>query len=200
MKPKVIRRLEKGLGSKKPVKTSTADDRSFFWKFSLITPLPVLLLLPVDTTGIFAVILLGIGGGMTVLSLYRIRQFRLSARWQTTTGTLLYKKVAIDNPAAADRGRSYFPYIKYRYAVGSREYYSDSVGNYRELRDFPEEIEEWMEQLATPSLRVYYNPEKPSQSLLIADMPLHRRLFWIFIFVLGCSSVAVGVISVVPAA
>ncbi len=123
-------------------------------------------------------------------SIQRISQFHLSKRWKQAEGTLLYKKVAMDNPYAADRAKSYFPYMKYRYRVGRITYVSDSVSNYRELRDFPEEIEVFMEALATPRLIVYYNPKYPSQSLLIADMPLHRKVFWIMMLLLGLGSFA----------
>jgi len=196
VKNKILQRIDKGLKPKKYVKPSKVDDRSLYWKLAILFfPFSLLMLLPVDLSKIFPIVLVLIGIPMTYKSIQRIRQFSLSDRWKTVTGELLYKKVAIDNPFAADRAKSYFPYMKYSYKVDSKTYVSDTVANYRELRDFPEEIEEYMEQLTRASLKVHYNPEKHAESLLVADMPLHRKIFWIFIFILGFSSVIIGVMT-----
>ncbi len=195
MNNKLIHKINRGLRPKKTVEKSSRDDRSIMWKLPLAgIPLMVLLLLPVNLGTTLSIVLVGVGAVLIYMSIPRITQFKLSAAWKTVEGELLYTKVAVENPFAADRAKSYFPYMKYSYKVGRKTYVSDRVANYRELRDFPEEVEALMKQMSTPVLRVYYNPKKHSESLLIADMPLHRKIFWIFIFLLGCSSLAAVII------
>lgn len=189
MNNKFLYRVNRGLKPKKTVVESSADDKSIMWKLPLIIfPFILLLLLPIDLGIALSIILIAVGIVLTYISIQKFNQFTLSNTWKIVDGELLYKKVTVDNPYAADRAKSYFPYIKYSYTVERKTYVSDTVANYRELRDFPEEIDELMQLMSTPILKVYYNPKDPSESLLIADMPLHRKIFWIFIFLLGCSS------------
>jgi len=191
MNNKLIYKINKELRPKKKIEKSSLDDRSIIWKLPLIgVPFMILLLLPIDLGKTLSIVLVGVGVVMIYMSISKVTQFKLSTTWKTVDGELLYKKVAVDNPFAADRATSYFPYMKYSYKIGRKTYVSDIVANYRELRSFPEEIEDLMKQMSTPVLRVYYNPKKHSESLLIADMPLHRKIYWIFIFLLGCSSIA----------
>lgn len=189
-------RFKKSFEPKKYIKSSSHDDRSIAWKIPLIfIPVFAMLLFPVNTTEVFSLILSVAGGIMVYISVIRIDQFKLSHRWKKIEGKLLHKKVVIDNPyAERDYVKSYFPYMKYSYSVEGRVYVSDKVANYRELRDFPEEIEEMMESLSIPDLIVYFNPKKPSESLLIPDLPVHRKIFWIFIFLLGLVLLTVGLL------
>ncbi len=163
MNNKLIHRINRGLKPKKSIKKSSADDKSIIWKIPLITIFfMILLLFPMDLEIVLQIILFVVGIFMTLISIRKIQQFKLSNTWKTAEGELLYKKVAKDNPYAADRATSYFPYMKYSYQVGRKTYISDTVANYRELRDFPEEIDELMERMSSSALKVYYNPKDPS--------------------------------------
>jgi len=193
MKNSLWNRMENGLKPKAEVQTSSVDDKSMVWKVPLIIlPFMALLLIPGDLETVLQIISFIVGIFMIYISTQKIFQFKLSGSWKTVEGELLYSKVAIDNPYARDLLKSYFPYMKYSYTVGRKTYFSDKVANYRELRDYPEEIEEMITQMTTPKLTVYYNPKNPEKSLLIADMPLHRKLFWIFMLLMGVGAFWAG--------
>jgi len=173
--------------------SSSVDDKSVIWKVGVVVLLaPLFLFLPYDSIFKDVIFPLGVGIGLIYISIIRIRKFNLARKWKTTDGELLYKKVAIDNPYARELVRSYFPYIKYCYSVQGRTYVSDTVAYYRELKSSEHQVEKLINKMTTSGFKVYYNPDKLEESVLIANIPLHRKVFWIFIFLLGCTALSIG--------
>ncbi|MBN2892325.1 MAG: DUF3592 domain-containing protein [Bacteroidales bacterium] len=177
-------------------KTSTSiDDRSVVWKVGIIVLFsPLFIFLPHDSILKDVIFPLFVGMGLLYISINKMRRFNLVTKWKITDGELLNKKVAIDNPYAREFVRSYFPYIKYSYPVHGKTYISDSVAHYRELKSSEQEIEKLMDKMTASGLKVYFNPNRPEESVLIANIPLHRKLFWLFIFFLGCTALSVGLL------
>ena len=175
-------------------KNKTIDDRSVPWKVFGIVLFAFLFHFSYGTSlqNTFIPFVLGIA--LIYFSAKKITHFNLIQKWKNTDGTLLYKKVAIDNPYAREMVWSYFPYIKYSFNVKGRTYTSDHVAYYRELKSKPEQIENFISELTEPNLTVYYNPQNPNESVLIPNMPLHRKIFWYFFLLIGISSLIISLI------
>lgn len=175
-------------------KNKKIDDRSIPWKVFGLVLFAFLFQFSYGTVlqNTFIPLILGIA--LIYYSAKKLTLFNLSQKWENTEGTLLYKKAAIDNPYARELVWSYFPYIKYSFNVKGRTYTSDHVAYYRELKNKPEQIETFISELSEPSLTVYYNPQNPNESVLIPDMPLHRKLFWYFFLLIGIIALTISLI------
>jgi len=163
------------------------------WIVSIVVIIvPILLLFTIGTPTFDKLVPLILGIVLILMSLRRLFKSSLQDRWKMTDGTLLYRKVAIDNPQARKMVWSYYPYIRYSYKVNTRVFSSDHVAYYRELRSKPEDIEKLIDDL-TASLKVYYNPQNPKESVLIANLPLRRKIFWYFFLLIGLFSFYIGI-------
>ena len=176
--------------------SSSEKDKSIIWKLPLLLlPLLVLFYLPYNNYISDVIFPFTIAIALIYVSFKKIQNFDLSKKWKTCQGTLLYTRVGVDNPYAQELVRSYYPYIKYSYIVKKNTYISEKVGHYRELRSSKEEIEKLIDQLTSSGVQVYYNPHKVTQSVLLPIMPLHRRIFWIFLLLLGLVALLISFIS-----
>jgi len=175
-------------------KNKKIDDRSIPWIVFGVVLLAFLFPLSYGTVLQNTLIPFILGLVFVYFSIKKILLFNLSKKWKNTEGEVLYTKVAIDNPYAREMVWSYFPYIKYSFNVKGRIYTSDHVAYYRELRSRPQQIETFLSNLSEPNLTVYYNPQNPKESVLIPDMPLHRKLFWYFFLFIGISSLTISFI------
>jgi hypothetical protein len=192
---KFIHELNKGFQSKKHISQSNVDDKSLIWKIVLLfVPLSMLVFFPNCFEECSKVFLFIVGFVLIFLSAKKLLRSDVRKSWYKTQGEVLYHKAAIDNPYASEHVRSYFPYIRYSYKVKNRLYKSDKVAEYRELKDYPEEIEYLINSISRPELNVYYNPKKPDQSLLIPNLPLHRLIYWIFLVMIGIGSLVTAFI------
>lgn len=175
-------------------KNKKIDDRSVTWKVFGLVLFAFLFQFFYGTTLLNTFIPFILGIALIYYSVKKLTLFNLSQKWENTEGTLLYKKVAIDNPYAREMVWSYFPYIKYSFNVKGRTYTSDHVAYYRELKSKPEQIETFISKLSEPNLIVYYNPQNPNESVLIPDMPLHRKIFWYFFLLIGIIALVIFLI------
>ncbi len=163
--------------------------------FVALLPLTLLIFLPYEFQQIihFDIIVLMLIGIITLyLSVKKLSDVNKALKWNRTEGRLLYQKVKCDNPHAQEMARSYYPYIKYEYEVKGKIYTSDNVAYYRELNDTISETEEYIKTISQPILNVYFNPNEHGESVLVPNLPLHRKIFWYFFVLLGTSSIFIG--------
>ena len=160
-----------------------------------LLPLTLLIFLPYEfqqKIHFDIIILIGIGIISLYLSLKKLSNVNKALKWNKTRGRLLYQKVKCDNPHAQEMVRSYYPFIKYEYEVKGKIYTSENVAFYRELNDTKDETEEYIKTISQPFLNVYFNPNAYEESILVPNLPLHRKIFWYFFVLLGTSSIFIG--------
>ena len=158
-------------------------------------PLTLLIFLPYEfqqKIHFDIIIVIGIGVISLYLSLKKLSNVNKALKWNKTRGKVLYQKVKCDNPHAQEMARSYYPYIKYEYEVKGTIFTSDNVAFYRELNDTIDKTEEYIKTISQPFLNVYFNPNAYEESVLVPNLPLHRKVFWCFFVLLGISSIFIG--------
>ncbi len=146
------------------------------------------ILLPLIAIPFFAgeLVMIFLGVRMVTLS-------KASLDWPTVNGTVLSSQVREDYDS--DNGYTYYPQVEYRYSVDDQVYESDRVffgsdsaseeNAYAIVAQFP----------AGSTAAVYYNPDKPKQSVLIpGDAYTPGFLIIIGVISLVISAVTFGIL------
>ena len=112
---------------------------------------------------IIGLIIAGIGGFVAVGTLVGLRSVKRSAAWPQVKGNVLASSVVESH---SQSGTSYRAEVKYEYAVDGVHYTSDRIkfGWQKTRKRATKATAE--RYPAGSSVRVYYNPRKPSSSVL----------------------------------
>jgi len=162
-----------------------------FFVFAMI----LLLVMPLhgqEKYKIWELILFLIGLGLVFIAVKKLHILHQASSWEKTEAKVLHTEVKIDNPMAREFVWSYYPYIRYQYYVNRREYISDHVAFYRELRDNRSDVERYIKQLIKLRLYIYYDPRDPQKSIIVKTLPFSRKMFWYFFMLLGIGSIYIG--------
>ena len=141
-----------------------------------------------------AVILAVVGGVLTLFGWWKRRKLRASMSWQQVTGTIIGGSIEKSRNSSSDDGYrySYTPTVQYRYVaegvtmIGSRiahvaSSYSSHATAAAELALYP----------VDSSVVVYFNPQKPSEAVLVRKAPGAILFLFIGIIILAVDVVAV---------
>ena len=116
------------------------------------------------------------------------------SQYQPITARIIHSEVRNKNPPGRKNRTRYFPLIKYRYAVGGRVYINDQYTAYFFYRHTHAEIQEIVWKfLEGSSVTVYFDPQKPADSVLVLPVSMEYRNDQIFyIAALGLLTICVG--------
>jgi hypothetical protein len=109
------------------------------------------------------------------------RKVAQAANWPSTLGTVTMSRIQMRS--SGEGGTTAYPLVQYAYQVMGQPYQGSKVmpgpdvggsGAHKVVARYP----------AGAQVMVYYNPEKPSETLLERGMPGFLRIFWIILIIL----------------
>jgi hypothetical protein len=123
-----------------------------------------------------AIVLLGIASIVWFLRLHRraVIQAKAAQGWPTVSGEILESRIAVEESTDSDgnTGHSYHPVLRYRYAVGGREFEGKRLRFGVDRSGSEGTIKAWLmpyREGARPKVR--YNPVDPADCVLEAVRP-----------------------------
>ncbi len=169
------------------------DDFSFLWILLILMLTATLYILSPQEMAIeyhfdalFAVV---IGLIFIYTSFEKLKRTLNAKKWSCTSAKLIEKEILSLHDSKLTL---YFPYIKYHFEVEGQNYISRRIAFYKIIEDSPQAIEDFIEELKPGSLRVYYNPDHPEQSVLVPTLPPFRMFLWSALFLLGIFSIGLA--------
>ena len=127
-----------------------------------------------------AVIIAAVGAAILLPTYYRIRKAKATAEWAETEGVVASSEMK-NSYLRRHRGlgpyRTYHKFhIDYRYSVNGTEYSSERFSFSTNYVGEPEKVRFYEDNYRQgQTIKVYYNPAKPSESVLIRGLPDFNR-------------------------
>lgn len=147
------------------------------------------LLLVNENIEYFLILLIVIANILLLYSYYYLSLATKIKSWESDIGSV--QKVSVEEEIHfEDTGKIilYYPKIQYKYTVKSKDYFSELISfdqssiKYKdadELKDFLNTL------ISKNSINVYYNPKKPSRSVVIRDLSKKRHQHFVVLFISG---------------
>ena len=133
---------------------------------------------------VFAILYL-LAGALAFWGARRISSLIRAGRdWPAVMGRVLERGLG---PPMSAPGRSFLPLVRYRYAVGGRDYENDQVHLIRGTGGNADAMRKLADSIPDP-VPVHYDPADPSRSYLLANS---MSTYWI-VMGMGVLSTALG--------
>jgi hypothetical protein len=110
-----------------------------------------------------------VGGFLVAFSQYQRARLRASETWHNTPGTIVTSTV---REAAAPEGANYYASLTYNYEVGGRRYVGTKIDFAKRKYAWKNRAQEDVDRYpANKVVTVYFDPNRPSDAVLVRDYP-----------------------------
>ena len=123
-----------------------------------------------------------VGLGLFLLGLYQRRKLRASLSWPQTTGTVFATDITETESGNSEDGysTSFSPEVRYQYEVKGAVYTGTRIGFTGRSYNRPIRAQEVLAAYPVRSqVAVYFNPQKPGDSVLVRQAPGSSVILWV---------------------